>query len=308
MKKTMLLGALLTIINTQVQAEISNQTTQVQGSNTNINTPTPGTNTNNNPATVTNQAAPQAAPAAQTPQAPQSPTVAPAAPTTQTPANNTQAIPGPKSETQAPPATMPEVMNCEYKIPAETKQIDQTIVIAWAEKAIVQAFDFESNSIDAQMQKLQNCFTDQGWQGFNNALQKSGNIEAIKTQKLTVSSQLDGKLLVTEAKDNQWKITAPLQVVYQNDKEKVTQLLNLNVTIGRKVSGDLGIVQMIASPRTATAQNNQPQAAATPSTPAATTQATQPAQPSQPAAPTNTPEQNPTSGSTNPGNVQHLIQ
>ena len=69
---------------------------------------------------------------------------------------------------------------------------------------------------------------------------------------------MNGAAQVTENKDNQWKITLPLQVVYQNDKEKVTQLLQVDLTVGRKPSGDLGITQMIATPRTLdnTMQNN----------------------------------------------------
>ncbi|MFA6302304.1 MAG: DotI/IcmL family type IV secretion protein [Legionella sp.] len=215
----------------------------------------------------------------------------------------------PNVSTQAP-AAIPVIINCDYKIPAETKQVEQGVVIAWTEKAIIQAFDFDSATIDGQMQKLQSCFTDQGWQGFNNALQKSGNIEAIKTQKLTVSSQLDGRVDVLEVKDNQWKIAVPLQVVYQNDKEKVTQLLHLKVTIGRKVSGDLGIMQMVATPRTdasntssepSLAPNNQPNTA---SIPVQNNTGTSPSQPNEP----NTSNPNTNTNQDNPGQHDTIKQ
>lgn len=152
------------------------------------------------------------------------------------------------------PTAVPGTINCDYKIPAETKIIDQKTIMTWSEKATVQAFDFEPASMDSQLQNLKNCFTDQGWTSFDAALQKSGNVEAIKTQNLTVSSQVDGDVKVSEEKDNQWKVILPLQVVYQNDKEKVTQLLNINLTVGRKITGDLGIMQMIAAPRTVVTQ------------------------------------------------------
>ena len=159
------------------------------------------------------------------------------------------------------------------------------------------------------MQKLQSCFTDQGWTGFNSALQKSGNLDAIKTQKLTVSSQVDGQPQVTEAKDNQWKITLPLQVVYQNDKEKVTQLLNVNLTVGRKITGDLGIVQIIASPREiATEKNSQP-SSVNPSTntvPQTTSPTTNDTPPNTGTTPTPTvnpaEQQKPSTGTSNPTN------
>ncbi|MBI2786543.1 MAG: DotI/IcmL family type IV secretion protein [Legionella longbeachae] len=148
-----------------------------------------------------------------------------------------------------PAQTAEPVIDCEYKISAETKQIDQSLIMAWSAKAVTQAFDFDPDHLDMQLQKLQACFTEQGWTGFNTALQKSGNLQAIKSQKLTVSSQVDGQIIITEAKDNQWKINLPLQVVYQNDKEKVTQVLTIDLTVGRKLTGDLGITQMIAAPR-----------------------------------------------------------
>lgn len=205
------------------------------------------------------------------------------------------------------PAAPAAPINCEYKIPPETKTIDQSLVMKWAMKAVTQAFDFNPNNLDAQLQKLQPCFTEQGWTGFNTALQKSGNLEAIKSQKLTVSSQVDGQVVVTEAKDNQWKINLPLQVVYQNDKEKVTQLLSVDLTIGRKLTGDLGITQMIAAPRgTITQEKPQDSGANTANTmnptttTAPTAPATTPAAPStttQPAAPAN-PASTPTPATT----------
>jgi len=137
--------------------------------------------------------------------------------------------------------TAPQVINCDYKIGADVKTIDNSLILSWSEKAATQAFDFEPNALDGQMQKLQACFTEQGWTSFSTALEKSGNLDAIKSQKLTVSSILDGTAQITEATNNQWKVTLPLQVVYQNDKEKVTQLLNVYLTVGRKMTGDLGI-------------------------------------------------------------------
>lgn len=155
-------------------------------------------------------------------------------PTQQTPSEQQQKIPA---------------INCDFKIPAETKKLDQALVLNWSEKATLQSFDFSPTLVDTQIQKLQPCFTEQGWIGFNSALQKSGNIEAIKTQQLTVSSQIDGQTQITDLQNNKWQVNLPLQVVYQNDKEKVTQLLSINLTVGRKTTGDLGIIQIIATPR-----------------------------------------------------------
>ncbi|KTC86320.1 DotI/IcmL family type IV secretion protein [Legionella brunensis] len=150
------------------------------------------------------------------------------------------------------PVTPPKPIDCNYHIPASTTKIDQALVMKWAEKATAQSFDFDYTTMDTQLAALKACYTDLGWQGFTDALQKSGNLNAIKSQQLMVSSMINGAGQISEVKDNQWKISLPLQVVYQNNKEKLTQSLTINLVIGRKISGDLGIMQMIAIPRTNT--------------------------------------------------------
>lgn len=179
-------------------------------------------------------------------------TVQPAAP----------AATAPTTPSAVPTPQPPQTIDCQYRIPAETTNIEQSLISTWAKKAAVQSFEFNPATIDEELGVLKACYTEQGWQGFNDALQKSGNINAIKTQHLTVNSQVDGELTITPTKDNQWKVTVPMQVVYQNDKEKLTQLLSVELLIGRKISGDLGIMQMIATPRPTVAQQPQPVEAA----------------------------------------------
>lgn len=227
MKNTLLWSALCALISTPINADQTQQVTLPAQAPSSTAVPTP------------------APPSIPTPTPPSVPT--PALTTTQTPAQAAPAIPMvPTQQTQPIAAPM---VDCNYKIPAQTKKIDQTVVLNWSQNAVAQAFSFDPAALDAQMQKLQACFTEQGWTGFSTALQKSGNLEAIKSQKLSVTSRIEGMTLITEAKDNQWKVTVPLVVVYQNEKEKVSQLLSVDLTVSRKPSGDLGIMQMIAIPR-----------------------------------------------------------
>ncbi len=146
------------------------------------------------------------------------------------------------------PATTP-VINCDYPIAASITTIDESVLKMWAEKAALQTFDFTPADIDAQLLKLKPCFTDQGWLGFNDAINKSGNIKAIKTQSLNVSGQKTGEIKIDKVKENQWKVTLPIQVVYQNSKERLTQNLSVEMLIGRKQSGNLGMMQIIAVPQ-----------------------------------------------------------
>ena len=179
--------------------------------------------------------------------------------------------------TQANPtvASSAASMDCNYKIPADMKKVDDATITSWSEKAVMQSFSFAPEKVDAQVSELQPCFTDQGWTGFSAALKKSGNVEAIKAQKLSVSSQVMGQTQVSGLKEDQWKVAVPLQVTYQNDKDKATQLLNIELTVSRKPNDGLGIMQMIAAPKNtavtipAPAANSSPAPAAEPTTPAA---------------------------------------
>ncbi len=165
------------------------------------------------------------------------------------------------NEVATPPATPQpnKPVNCDYTIAPEQKSIDPMTLEKWVKYAAIQSFSLSSNQLDTQMDALKKCYTKQGWQGFNEAMDKSGNLKAIEAQKLTLKSQIDGKVAVQQTKENQWKATVPLSVKYQNDKQKLTQLLSVDLIIGRKVSGDLGIMQMIATPRIAGENGSQPE-------------------------------------------------
>ncbi|WP_241480370.1 DotI/IcmL family type IV secretion protein [Legionella norrlandica] len=136
-------------------------------------------------------------------------------------------------------------ISCDYKISPETI-IDKDILLRWAEQATIQSFAFDHRVVEAQLQKLESCYTENGWIEFNAAMHKSGNIIAIKTQRLTMNSQIDGQPRLVEDLINQWKITLPLKVTYKNDRTQALQFLDVQLIVGRKTNGGLGIVQMNA--------------------------------------------------------------
>jgi hypothetical protein len=165
------------------------------------------------------------------------------------------------------PAATPTI-DCNYHIPASQTAIDSATITTWGEKAALQSFSFTGADIQNQLTNLKPCYTEQGWKSFNEALQKSGNLDSIKSQGLNVSAQKEGEITTNSIKDNQWKVTLPIQVVYQNEKEKITQRLNVSILIGRKPTGELGIMQMIATTRPAAAPTKPADSAATtPATP-----------------------------------------
>ena len=117
----------------------------------------------------------------------------------------------------------------------------------WAQYAALKSFEYSFDKLDDQLQKLKLCFTDQGWTGFHEALQQSGNLSIIKSQRLTVSSQVSGDPIINKIKENQWSISLPLSVVYQNTQEKFTQSLSVTLVITKKTATELGVVQLIAT-------------------------------------------------------------
>ncbi|KTD42236.1 DotI/IcmL family type IV secretion protein [Legionella parisiensis] len=148
------------------------------------------------------------------------------------------------------------LIDCDYKTPVEIKNVSQAIILAWAEHAATQSFNFDSKSIDEQLQKLQSCYTKQGWDEFINAIEKSGNIQAFKTQKLSATSQIDGVPQLIESRDNKWTLTLPLKINYQFQNSSAIQLLKVDLTIGRKSTGELGIIRLNSTLRVAS--NEQP--------------------------------------------------
>ena len=225
MKKTLIHSTLLSLIMMQAYADV---------------TPTPTQATSPTPTSTT--------PAPTTP----TPTPTTPTPTTPTPTTPTDPTPTPSPvpvNATAATQTSNTVIGCAYHI-APNAAVDEATLKAWTKNAVEQSFNFDHQTLASQLGMLKSCYTMQGWQSFNEALQKSGNIEAIKKQQLATHSQVKGEPIITKTKEQEWKAQTVLEVMYQNNHDKLTQLLTVDLVIGRKASGDLGIMQIIASPKT----------------------------------------------------------
>lgn len=239
MKKTILAYAVLSILNGVTYAapasEIIGDTPQVGEASPSA--PASATSTTS-PSTVTDK------------------------PTAENPSTTQSSVPAVDKKAPAPDistnSTVPDTIDCNYQLSSQTTQVNPLLVTKWATKAAEQSFTFESTQLDAQIEKLKACYTSQGWQSFYDALKKSGNLTAITSQSLTVSAMVDGEANISENNGNEWKLTIPLQVVYQNKQQKLTQSLSLDILVGRKASGDLGIMQMVAVPKQNTTQSVTP--------------------------------------------------
>lgn len=142
-------------------------------------------------------------------------------------------------------------LDCDFKIPADISEFNQDVLLTWAKYAVTHSFSFDSDSIDVQLKKLQSCYMEQAWYAFLNSMEKSGNIKTFKTQKLRATSQIDGKIQLVESRNNIWKVSVPLKINYQYEYENIIQLLKIELTIGRKNTGEFGIIQLNSTLRVA---------------------------------------------------------
>jgi hypothetical protein len=145
-------------------------------------------------------------------------------------------------------ATPLPTIDCNYQFAKDMTTIDPAVIEVWSKNATTALFTFDNTNLTKQLEALKLCFTEQGWQSFNAAFQKSGNLDAIKSRQLSVSSSIKGQTSIQTTKDNQWKISLPIEVVYQNKDNKITQSLTVHLLVTRKPSGGLGILQVIATP------------------------------------------------------------
>ena len=204
------------------------------------------------PATAAVQPAAPATAAVQ-PAAPATAAVQPAAPATaavQPAAPATVAVQpaAPVAAVQPAGAVIPKQsgpIDCSYQLPQTP--VSENELSLWAQYAALKSFEYSFDKLDDQLQKLKYCFTDQGWTGFHDALQQSGNLSVIKSQQLTVSSQISSDPVINRIKENQWSISLPLSVVYQNTQEKFTQSLSVTLFVTKKTPTELGIMQLIAT-------------------------------------------------------------
>lgn len=150
-------------------------------------------------------------------------------------------------QAQPLPPVAPKALpvDCLYQL-SSTVPVTETVLSQWAQLAATQSFNYRFDQIDKQLKNLKGCYTEQGWLGFQDALTQSGNLNMIKTQQLTVNSQVEGKVKINPLNNNHWKILIPLKVIYQNTQEKLTQRLTVELLVTKKPTSQLGITQIVA--------------------------------------------------------------
>lgn len=127
-------------------------------------------------------------------------------------------------------------------------------VLSWTTDAITKAYTFSFANYRQELQSARSNFTSSGWDGFQKALEDSGNLKAvIENMFVTTAVPRGAPVITAEGLINgryAWKVEVPVIVTYQSANNRTTQDLLVQAIIVRRTELEhprgLGIAQLIA--------------------------------------------------------------
>lgn len=140
--------------------------------------------------------------------------------------------------------------NCMTIFPQRLNYVKQIRFIRkWAAHASRISFAMHYNISDDELESKKVCFTNSGWSQYRQALHQSGNLNTIKQNQFQTNVMLNGLINVhADAINKTWTLHIPLEIVYQNDKTRIKQNLNVFMLIGLQTDGRLAIMQIVGKP------------------------------------------------------------
>lgn len=143
----------------------------------------------------------------------------------------------------------PEI-NCNSFVPEENSDSHLEFIKKWAAFISKKMFTLPFNNTEVYLGNFKTCFSADGWQEFNRALQQSGNISLIKAKQYVSSSQVVGMVAISHQQNsNIWETNTPIQITYQNKENKVTQQLIVHLRIVKTQSNHLNVTQIVGIPQ-----------------------------------------------------------
>lgn len=141
----------------------------------------------------------------------------------------------------------------------ELVALDQPIqsineILNWSTDAITKSYTFSFANYRQELQAARGNFTTTGWDGFQKALQESGNLKAVvENMFVTTAVPRGAPVIVGEGLlDGRyaWRIEVPILVTYQSANTRTTQDLLVKAVVVRRSELEhprgLGIAQIIA--------------------------------------------------------------
>lgn len=104
-------------------------------------------------------------------------------------------------------------------VPLNQANLSETSLLVWANTATVTAFTYNFVNYKTELQSISAYFTPEGWNAFKDALDNSGNLNAVIKNKLVVTAVAQGApLILQEGIMNgvyTWKVQMPVLIEYK---------------------------------------------------------------------------------------------
>lgn len=151
------------------------------------------------------------------------------------PATPAVAAPAPTAGVAPAAGPAPSTAPVAGVAPAPVLTEEERAVIQAAEQAALAAFRMDYQNHSQQMTRLSRLFTPEAWMAFQKAMADSKNLEAIQSEKMTVTPKLNGESKIlhqeTAASPKVWQIRVPVQVDYKGDRRSVQQNLLIDISL-----------------------------------------------------------------------------
>jgi intracellular multiplication protein IcmL len=127
-------------------------------------------------------------------------------------------------------------------------------VLNWATQAVTKAYSMSFANYGQQLNDLKPNFTDAGWRGYDQAMQRAGFIDGLlKNQYVTSAVPKKAPVVVARGVVNGvfgWRLQIPLIVTFTSANTNSSQEINVEVTVVRRDETEnpqgLGIAQIIS--------------------------------------------------------------
>jgi Macrophage killing protein with similarity to conjugation protein. len=127
-------------------------------------------------------------------------------------------------------------------------------VLNWATAAVTKAYSMSFANYGQQLNDLKVSFTEAGWRGYEQALQRAGFLDALlKNQYVTSSVPKKAPVVVAQGIVNGvygWRLQIPLIVTFTSASNSSSQDINVEVTVVRRHESEnpsgLGIAQILS--------------------------------------------------------------
>jgi len=140
-------------------------------------------------------------------------------------------------------------ITCASVVPNSSEKDKIHFVKHWSIYVANQAFALKYDNIDYQLKQLQVCFSQDGWSQFDRALKKSGNFDLITKHQLSASTQIIGPVEINHHPSfSSWSAVVPLRIVYQNQTDKISQEIDVHLTINQLSNNRLAVIQIVGKP------------------------------------------------------------